>query len=112
MMDMQYSSVVLLAGGGLALGATPDGATHAYMVEGDSIIGFRSDIDARFAFPEATPPKEAPDYDKYVTGFYWKRHDIPAQKATNDTVQTIIGFDKKPGATVRDALQGLPSMGG
>ena len=41
------------------------------------IVGFRSDIDAQWSFPSATHSREALLYDKWISGSYWKEHNLP-----------------------------------
>ena len=72
------------------------------------IIGFRSDVAARYAFPQPTHSKEALHYEKFVSGSYWRRHGLP-QPAKEAGAQLCANFDKKPWVTLRDALKGLPS---
>ncbi|EHY9847274.1 DNA cytosine methyltransferase [Vibrio cholerae] len=81
------------------------------------IVGFRSDIDAKWTFPETTHSEESLLWDKWVTGEYWKRHNIPEpsiDERTEKKVAKLIqkyGFFRpaqKPWLTVRDAIADLP----
>jgi len=41
------------------------------------IVGVRSDLGIRFAFPTPTHEEDALLYDQWVTGEYWERHRVP-----------------------------------
>ena len=82
------------------------------------IVGFRSDVDARWSFPAETHSLDALLYDQYVDGSYWDRHRIPSKhrpalpaKYAN-LVAGMKGLGMLPTKsawrTVRDALIGLP----
>jgi len=79
------------------------------------IVGFRSDMDAQWSFPEPTHTKEALIYAKHGNGTYWDEHCI-AKKSRPDfsdsekrvlqmVDESILG---KRWQTVRDAISGLP----
>jgi len=80
------------------------------------IVGFRSDLNAKWSFPEPTCTKEALLYSKYGDGSYWEEHciakkdrpDMPAS-AKSYSMQIIepllLG---KRWRTVRDAIKDLP----
>ncbi len=81
------------------------------------IVGFRSDLDARWAFPRPTHSADMLARSKWVSGEYWDRHSIA--KRDRDTVPASIlpRLDElrqeniqrfRPWRTVRDALVGLP----
>lgn len=81
------------------------------------MVGFRSDLDAEWSFPEATHSRFALEYDQSVTGAYWERHKVatkdrlPAQSpATNARLVAMkeAGEMGRPWRTVRDAIEGLP----
>lgn len=82
------------------------------------LVGFRSDVDARWSFPAETHSMDALLYDQYVDGVYWDRHKIPAyQRAPlpekfKPLVAGMKGLGLLPTKaawrTVRDALIGLP----
>jgi DNA (cytosine-5)-methyltransferase 1 len=77
-------------------------------------VGFRSDLDIEWSFPEETHSQDALLWEQVRQGKYWDRHKVPNR-------QRII-FDRckdralrlkekpnlKPWRTVRDALDGLP----
>lgn len=83
------------------------------------IIGFRSDIDINWSFPEPTHTLEALIYQKWVTGEYWERHqidksrrpEIPKKIRTNlqQKGANLFGSMTSPWQTVRDAIFDLPS---
>ncbi|OOE64079.1 DNA cytosine methyltransferase [Salinivibrio kushneri] len=79
------------------------------------IVGFRSDINAKWSFPEETHSEDALLWSKWVDGEYWKKHNItPTLKERDEKASRKIhekyGFiapEKKPWVTVRDALYDL-----
>ena len=82
------------------------------------MVGFRSDVDADWAFPEATHSLDALLYSKWVTGEYWDRHkvslrdrgEIPARSAGRIAALRESGEPTtRPWRTVRDAIAGLPA---
>ncbi len=82
------------------------------------IVGFRSDVDARWSFPQETHSLDALLYDQYVDGSYWDRHRVPKRERPPlpEKYKSIVAGMKGLGLlptkaawrTVRDALQGLP----
>lgn len=77
------------------------------------IVGLRSDLGLEWKFPRATHTEDRLNWDKFVTGEYWERHNIQAQ--TNIELSNLLknkyGFFPPTGApwqTVRDALFGVP----
>jgi DNA (cytosine-5)-methyltransferase 1 len=83
------------------------------------IVGFRSDIDINWSFPEPTHTKEALIYQKWVTGEYWERHqidksrrpEVPEKICTHlqQRGANLFGSMTAPWQTVRDAIFDLPS---
>ncbi len=79
------------------------------------IVGFRSDLNLEWSFPSATHTQDALNWDKWVTGEYWERHqiamkhrpDVPSSLCPN-TESGWFGPPLKPWRTVRDAIAGLP----
>lgn len=77
------------------------------------IIGIRSDLKLEWKFPEPTHTEDKLNWDKFVTGEYWKKHSIPVQE---DTTLARVLKDKyglfppegAPWKTVRDALFAVP----
>lgn len=82
------------------------------------IIGFRSDVDAGWSFPEPTHSGDALLRDQWITGEYWEEHRVPfaerpaisprekrrVEKINSGDVE-ITGLRWR---TVRDALVGMP----
>lgn len=81
------------------------------------MVGFRSDIEAKWSFPQASHSKVALEYEKYVTGEYWDRHGI-ATKSRPAVIDESLKLKisrlaekngpSKPWRTVRDAIGDLP----
>lgn len=82
------------------------------------IVGFRSDLGIEWSFPEATHSWNALLWEQWVTGEYWKGHNIsknrrpPIPEKLKTRLKNLetrlfppIG---KPWKTVRDAISGLP----
>ncbi|TMN87538.1 hypothetical protein, partial [Pseudoalteromonas sp. S558] len=83
------------------------------------IIGFRSNIDQNGEFTTPTHQEEYLIWDKWVSGEYWKRHNLPVQIAKEKLLKKVDKIRHKyrlsspqsqPWVTVRDALYGLPEM--
>ncbi len=82
------------------------------------IVGFRSDIDAQWAFPSETHSLNALLHDQYVSGEYWDRHKVSQcnRVALPEKFKEVVAGMKCLGLlptqcawrTVRDALDGLP----
>lgn len=82
------------------------------------MVGFRSDVDARWSFPTETHSLDALLFDQWVVGDYWDRHRIAKSHrpdiaaAHESTVQSLRGLRLLPmraaWQTVRDALADLP----
>jgi DNA (cytosine-5)-methyltransferase 1 len=81
-------------------------------------IGFRSDIDPDWAFPKPTHSEESLIWDKWISGDYWTRHNLPIQMAEGKMLKRVDNIRKKyhllkpqslPWVTVRDALCDLPN---
>ena len=80
------------------------------------IVGFRSDLDAHWSFPDPTHSKEALLFAKHGDGSYWNEHRIAKKnrpKATEQEKRAVqrITDHAALGArwqTVRDAILGLP----
>ena len=83
------------------------------------IIGFRSDVDAEWAFPAPTHSHDALLEAQWVSGEYWDRHRVPSKDRplppprSLSRIQKIrdgyIEVTKKPWLTVRDALADMPA---
>lgn len=81
------------------------------------IVGFRTDIDAQWTFPEPTHSEDALLWDKWVASTYWSRHKILCPQLTETEKKLVQKLQKKygmfepelqPWVTVRDALCDLP----
>ncbi|NOK17518.1 DNA cytosine methyltransferase [Corallococcus carmarthensis] len=79
------------------------------------VVGFRSDTDLEWHFPEPTHSLDALKWEQFITKEYWKRHRIRAPK--NEPVSLGVKLSDleqggplktKPWRTVRDAIAGLP----
>lgn len=82
------------------------------------IVGFRQDLDVRWAFPHETHSLDALLHDQWVSGGYWERHGVArrhrpepsAAHAARAKLLRGLGLPptRQPWMTVRDALAGLP----
>lgn len=81
------------------------------------IVGFRSDLNVDWSFPDATHSEDALLWSKWVTGEYWKRHNIRPPKVDEKTFKKIEALQnsygmfepvEEPWVTVRDAISDLP----
>lgn len=80
------------------------------------IVGYRSDQDAEWSFPDASHSKESLLHSQWITGEYWDRHEVPRKKRptapSNAVLRKLAELNPssllKPWRTVRDALEGLP----
>jgi len=82
------------------------------------IVGFRSDLNSNWSFPEPTHSEEALIWHQWVTGEYWERHGIfsqerPAMPAKLNKRLERFGASlpfrmTAPWRTVRDAISDLP----
>jgi DNA (cytosine-5)-methyltransferase 1 len=80
------------------------------------IVGFRSDMNVNWSFPEPTHSKEALRISKDIDGSYWEEHEIAKKHRKQislweqDLVKRSIAGNEafKRWQTVRDAFSGLP----
>jgi DNA (cytosine-5)-methyltransferase 1 len=80
------------------------------------VVGFRSDLNVEWHFPEPTHSYDALMRDQWVTGDYWKRHGVrrpsvemsPAMERAKRLAQGDMFASAKPWVTIRDAIHGLP----
>jgi len=79
------------------------------------IVGFRSDVQEPWSFPQPTHTSDALQAAKWLTGTYWDEHHIPRVRRTSPPVgiqRTLTRIQTLPLAarwrTVRDAIIGLP----
>lgn len=85
------------------------------------IVGFRSDLGVEWSFPEATHSAERLIWDKWISGDYWKEHDIPITKRpvlSSEMKAKVLSLERiyknsEPRLfryqTVRDAIGDLPN---
>ena len=81
------------------------------------IVGFRSDIDAKWHFPTPTHSLDSLYHDQWITGEYWDRHRVSRKsraefpRRSRRRVEELANDPPadRPWSTVRDALAGLPS---
>ncbi len=78
-------------------------------------VGFREDLELEWTFPEPTHSAARLLYDKWVTGEYWERHEVPISErgkkpeiAVIEKIERNVDLKKKPWQTVRDAIHDLP----
>lgn len=79
------------------------------------MVGFRSDIDADWHFPEATHSEDALVHSQHISGEYWDKHNVRKPKSLRGQSEASLararqGIERntKPWRTVRDAIDGLP----
>ncbi len=76
------------------------------------VVGFRSDLGIRWAFPTPTHSHEALLWTQRHDGEYWDRHGVSrrARKALINWTEPLLPPSSacSPWRTVRDALSGLP----
>ncbi len=83
------------------------------------IVGFRSDVDANWSFPNPTHSGEALLWSKWVSKDYWNKHNLKLPKIDKKTIAKAEKLIQKYGAsfepelkpwvTVRDAISDLPA---
>lgn len=74
------------------------------------MVGFRSDVDAEWAFPQATHSASSL-LRAQNSGTYWERHGVREMDRIPVRAALRAEDGKKPWLTVRDALRGLPQPG-
>jgi DNA (cytosine-5)-methyltransferase 1 len=82
------------------------------------IVGFRRDLGIEWSFPAVTHSEDALLFDQWVSGDYWKRHEIAPSQTPKmpdrlaEKVNELRQFDLlsrlSPWRTVRDAIADLP----
>ena len=82
------------------------------------IVGFRSDLDAEWSFPDASHSYDALLHAQWVTGVYWDRHEVAKKDRPQmnpraaSRVAALRHVPAKelalPWRTVRDAISDLP----
>lgn len=78
------------------------------------LVGFRSDLDAEWAFPDPTHSQDALLWSQWRSGEYWERHGVSKRMRPKDTKgearARLLGDQPEllSWHTVRDALHDLP----
>jgi DNA (cytosine-5)-methyltransferase 1 len=83
------------------------------------LVGFRSDLDVKWSFPEETHSDDALLNSKWIAGDYWERHRVAGKQrpwlAARQTARVeklrhgaLFQDAKLPWLTVRDAISDLP----
>ncbi len=78
------------------------------------IVGFRTDLDAHWSFPERTHSLEKLLWDQWITGEYWLQLDVPQPRTIPDSVERRLKSLQRPfegiqpWQTIRQATSGLP----
>jgi len=83
------------------------------------LVGFRSDLDVKWSFPEETHSEDALLDSKWIAGDYWERHRVAGKQrprlAARPTARVeklrcgaLFQDAKLPWITVRDAISDLP----
>ena len=81
------------------------------------MVGFRSDLGARWSFPEPTHTEAALLREQWVTSEYWERHEVAKRDRPSlplrqlgrvERLRDAPLFAPAPWATVRDAIRDLP----
>lgn len=81
------------------------------------MVGFRSDVDAEWSFPDATHGPRELAFQQHVTGDYWTRNHVARRDRLEARPGQVAGLRRAhetgelqllPWRTVRDALSGLP----
>src|SRR5262249_22695273 len=82
------------------------------------IVGFRSDIEEQWNFPEASHSEDALLFSQWVTKSYWNEHKVALRQRPIITSQTAVRVMnmEPPGRmmrwrTVRDVISDLPKPG-
>lgn len=76
------------------------------------VVGFRSDTNIEWHFPNPTHSAQALHVDQYVTGEYWERHGMKPPKSLAGTRLRRLFSDTStllPWRTIRDVIADLPS---
>ena len=79
------------------------------------IVGFRSDVDAHWSYPEATHSQEALYFDQYVSRTYWDRFGVSQREVPQAMAAKVHTLERqgaprlKPWRTIREAIADLPA---
>lgn len=82
------------------------------------IVGFRSDLNIEWSFPDPTHSENALLWNQWVSKEYWEKHQVPFKERPKIPVRlasrverlrsSLFKPDEKPWMTVRDAISDLP----
>jgi len=78
------------------------------------VVGFRSDVECDWEFPEPTHSLEALISDQWIMGAYWERHGVRKPKTPASLAGRVrkLRWDGEPSTlpwrTIRDAVSDLP----
>ena len=78
------------------------------------VVGFRSDVECDWEFPEPTHSLEALINDQWITGAYWERHGVRKPKTPASVAGRVRKLRREgepstlPWRTIRDAVADLP----
>lgn len=77
------------------------------------IVGIRSDLNKKWSFPAITHSQDRLLWEQYVTGDYWKEHNLKPRKdePLTERLKKRFGMfppSEKRWVTVRDALANVP----
>jgi DNA (cytosine-5)-methyltransferase 1 len=82
------------------------------------IVGFRSDVDARWSFPAPTHSLDALLFEQWLEGSYWERHQVVLKQRPSLTGASLAMVERlrglpllpthAPWRTVRDTFVGMP----
>jgi DNA (cytosine-5)-methyltransferase 1 len=71
------------------------------------IVGFRSNINGKWSFPETTHSEGSLFYSKFITNEYYKRHSLKIPCNEKKKNISLSALNKKPWVTVRDVISDL-----
>ena len=78
------------------------------------VVGFRSDVECDWEFPEPTHSLAALISDQWITGAYWERHGVRKPKTPASVAGRVRKLRREgepstlPWRTIRDAVSDLP----
>lgn len=78
------------------------------------VVGFRSDVECDWEFPEPTHSLKALLNDQWITGDYWERHGVRKPKIPSSLAGRVRNLRREgalgtlPWSTIRDAVSDLP----
>lgn len=79
------------------------------------IVGFRSDLQTEWSFPQPTHSQETLLWEKWITGEYWHKYDIPTPEIPERLLPQIQRLESRlfppqgrSWRTIRDTITTLP----